>query len=94
LLTGKCVFEDEDISELHKKQLAAAPRATVGAPKIKSASHSNQAILRCLERRPERRPQSALSCAIFCSPTRTRRTTRRQPAPPGGPNFTGKNNLP
>jgi hypothetical protein len=60
LLTGKCVFEDEDISELHKKQLAAAPAPPSWRTKNKISVALEKAILRCLERDPQKRPQSAL----------------------------------
>jgi serine/threonine protein kinase len=60
LLTGKCVFEDEDISELHKKQLADAPAPPSWRTKNKISAKIERVILRCLERDPEKRPQSAL----------------------------------
>ncbi len=60
LLTGKRVFEDEDISELHKKQLAATPAPPSWRTKNKISSELERVILRCLERDPGRRPQSAL----------------------------------
>jgi hypothetical protein len=60
LLTGKCVFEDEDILELHKKQLAAAPAPPSWRTKNKISAKIERVILRCLERDPEKRPQSAL----------------------------------
>jgi eukaryotic-like serine/threonine-protein kinase len=60
LLTGKSVFEDEDISELHKKQLAASPAPPSWRTKNKISVELEKVILRCLERDPDRRPQSAL----------------------------------
>ena len=60
LLTGKFVFEDEDISELHKKQLTATPAPPSWRTKNKISVEIEKVILRCLERDPERRPQSAL----------------------------------
>jgi eukaryotic-like serine/threonine-protein kinase len=60
LLTGKRIFEDEDISELHKKQLAASPAPPSWRTKNKISVELERAILRCLEREPEQRPQSAL----------------------------------
>jgi serine/threonine protein kinase len=60
LLTGKSVFEDEDILELQKKQLATAPAPPTWRTKNKISAELERAILRCLERDPEQRPQSAL----------------------------------
>jgi hypothetical protein len=60
LLTGKCVFEDEDILKLQKEQLAAAPVPPSQRTTNKISTELEQAILRCLERDPEQRPQSAL----------------------------------
>jgi serine/threonine protein kinase len=60
LLTGKCVFEDEDILELQKKQLAAPPLPPSQRTTNKISAELELAILRCLERDPEQRPQSAL----------------------------------
>ena len=60
LLTGKCVFEDEDILDLQKKQLAGAPVPPSQRTTNKISPELEQAILRCLERDPGRRPQSAL----------------------------------
>jgi hypothetical protein len=60
LLTGKCVFEDEDILKLQKKQMAAAPLPPSQRTKNKISAELEQAILRCLERDPGQRPQSAL----------------------------------
>jgi hypothetical protein len=70
LLTGKPVFEDEDISELHKKQLAASPAPPSWRTKNKISLELEKAILRCLERDPEKRPQSALELRdlFFASP--------------------------
>ena len=60
LLTGKCVFDDEDVSELHRKQLADAPAPPSWRTKNKISAKIERVILRCLERDPEKRPQSAL----------------------------------
>ena len=60
LLAGKCVFDEEDITELHKKQLAATPAPPSWRTKNKISVELEKTILRCLERDPERRPQSAL----------------------------------
>ena len=60
LLTGKCVFEDEDVLKLHEKQLAGAPAPPSWRTKNKISVELERAILRCLERDPEKRPQSAL----------------------------------
>jgi hypothetical protein len=60
LLTGKSVFDDEDILELQKKQLAAAPAPPSWRTKNRISPELERAILRCLERDPEKRPQSAL----------------------------------
>jgi hypothetical protein len=60
LLTGKSVFDDEDILELQKKQLAAAPAPPSWRTKNKISGELEKTILRCLERDPEKRPQSAL----------------------------------
>lgn len=60
LLTGKSVFDDEDILELQKKQLAAAPAPPSWRTKNKISLELEKTILRCLERDPEKRPQSAL----------------------------------
>ena len=60
LLTGKPVFENEDISELQKKQLADSPAPPSWRTKNRISAELERAILRCLEREPEKRPQSAL----------------------------------
>ena len=60
LLTGKSVFEDEDILDLQKKQLTATPAPPSWRTKNKISAELERAILRCLERDPELRPQSAL----------------------------------
>ena len=60
LLTGKPVFENEDISELQKKQLADPPAPPSWRTKNRISAELERAILRCLEREPEKRPQSAL----------------------------------
>jgi len=60
LLTGKSVFEDEDVLELQRKQLAAAPAPPSWRTKNKISAELERTILRCLERDPELRPQSAL----------------------------------
>ena len=60
LLTGKCVFEDEDVLKLQEGQQAAAPVPPSQRTTNKISDELEQAILRCLERDPERRPQSAL----------------------------------
>jgi hypothetical protein len=60
LLTGKSVFEDEDILELQKKQLADSPAPPSWRTKNKISVNLEKAILRCLERDPGKRPQSAL----------------------------------
>jgi len=60
LLTGKYIFEDEDILELQKKQLADSPAPPSWRTKNKISAELERAILRCLERDPAQRPQSAL----------------------------------
>jgi len=60
LLTGQHVFEDEDVSELQKKQLAASPAPPSWRTKNGISPQLERTILRCLERDPEKRPQSAL----------------------------------
>ena len=60
LLTGKCVFDDEDIMEAAEGQLAATPVPPSWRTKNKISVELEKTILRCLERDPERRPQSAL----------------------------------
>jgi eukaryotic-like serine/threonine-protein kinase len=60
LLTGKPVFEDEDVSELQKKQLADSPAPPSWRTKNRISHELERTILRCLERDPEKRPQSAL----------------------------------
>ncbi|MGA2854403.1 MAG: serine/threonine-protein kinase, partial [Verrucomicrobiota bacterium] len=60
LLTGKPVFEDEDVSELQKKQLADSPAPPSWRTKNTISPQLERAILRCLERDPEKRPQTAL----------------------------------
>jgi hypothetical protein len=60
LLTSKCVFEDEDITELHKKQLAAVPVPPSQRTTNRISAELELVIMRCLERDPEQRPQSAL----------------------------------
>jgi hypothetical protein len=68
LLTGKTVFEDEDILKL--EQQAAAPVQPSRRTENKISAELEQAILRCLERDPEKRPQSALELRdlFFASP--------------------------
>ena len=58
LLTGKTVFEDEDI--LKQEQPAAAPVPPSQRTENKISAELEQAILRCLQRDPAQRPQSAL----------------------------------
>ncbi len=60
LLTGKGVFEDEDILKLQEEQLAAPPVPPRRRTANKISAELEKAILRCLERDPKRRPQSAL----------------------------------
>jgi serine/threonine protein kinase len=60
LLTGKSVFEDEDILKLQDGLQAAAPIPPSQRTTNKISDELEQAILRCLERDPEQRPQSAL----------------------------------
>jgi len=60
LLTGKSVFEDEDILKLQDGLQAAAPIPPSQRTTNKISNELEQAILRCLERDPEQRPQSAL----------------------------------
>jgi hypothetical protein len=60
LLTGKSVFEDEDILKLQEGQLTAAPIPPSQRTENKISAELEQAILRCLKRDPEQRPQSAL----------------------------------
>ncbi len=60
LLTGQHVFEDEDVSELQKKQLADSPAPPSWRTKNRISAELERVILRCLERDPEKRPQSAL----------------------------------
>jgi len=60
LLTGKCVFEGEDILVRQKEHLAAAPVPPSQRATNKISAELEQAILHCLERDPEQRPQSAL----------------------------------
>ena len=68
MLTGKTVFEDEDILKL--EQQAAAPVPPSQRTENKISAELEQAILRCLERDPEKRPQSALELRnlFFASP--------------------------
>jgi len=68
LLTGKTVFEDEDILKL--EQPAAAPVPPSRRTENKISAELEQAILRCLERDPAQRPQSALELRdlFFASP--------------------------
>ena len=68
LLTGKTVFEDEDILKL--EQPAAAPVPPSQRTTNKISAELEQAILRCLERDPAQRPQSALELRnlFFASP--------------------------
>ena len=58
LLTGKTVFEDEDILKLEQQATAPVPPSQRTENKI--SAELEKAILRCLERDPEKRPQSAL----------------------------------
>ncbi len=58
LLTGKTVFEDEDVLKL--EQQAAAPVPPSQRTTNKFSAELEQAILRCLQRDPAQRPQSAL----------------------------------
>jgi hypothetical protein len=60
LLTGKSVFEDEDILKLQEGQQAAAPVPPSQRTTNKISAELERAILSCLERDPEQRPQSAL----------------------------------
>ena len=60
LLTGKGVFEDEDILKLQEEQLDAAPVPPSQRTTNYISDQLEKAILRCLERDPEQRPQSAL----------------------------------
>lgn len=60
LMTGKSVFEDEDILKLQEGQPPAAPMPPSRRTENKISPELEQAILRCLERDPEKRPQTAL----------------------------------
>jgi hypothetical protein len=60
LLTGKSVFEDEDILKLQDGQQAAAPVPPSQRTENKISVELEKAILHCLERDPEQRLQSAL----------------------------------
>jgi len=60
LLTGKSVFEDDDILKLQEGQQAYKSVPPSQRTTNKISNELEQAILRCLERDPEQRPQSAL----------------------------------
>ena len=60
LLTGKSVFEDDDILKLQEGQQAYKPVPPSQRTTNKISTELERAILRCLERDPEQRPQSAL----------------------------------
>jgi hypothetical protein len=68
LLTGKTVFEDEDILKLEQQAAAPVPPSQRTTNQI--SAKLEQAILCCLERDPEKRPQSALELRdlFFASP--------------------------
>jgi len=58
LLTGKTVFEDDDILKLEQQTAAPVPPSQRTENKI--SDELEQAVLHCLERDPAQRPQSAL----------------------------------
>ena len=60
LLTGKPVFEEEEILGPENKHLSDSPAPPSWRTKNKISSQLERAILRCLEHDPEKRPQSAL----------------------------------
>lgn len=60
LLTGKSVFEDEDILKLQEGQSTSGPIPPSQRTKNRISAELEVVILRCLEHEPANRPQSAL----------------------------------
>lgn len=60
LLTGKYIFEADNISELHQKQLSTTPVPPSQRTDNAISVQVEQIILRCLDVDPEQRPQTAL----------------------------------
>jgi serine/threonine protein kinase len=70
LLTGQYIFDAEIISEIHEKQLAAAPVPPSRRTTNPISAEMEQTILRCLEKDAAARPQSAaeLKTLLLASP--------------------------
>jgi eukaryotic-like serine/threonine-protein kinase len=70
LLTGQYIFDAETVSEIHEKQLAAAPVPPGQRTMNPISPEMEQTILRCLEKDAAARPQSAgeLKTLLLASP--------------------------
>jgi serine/threonine-protein kinase len=65
LLTGQYIFDAEIISEIHEKQLAAAPIPPSQRTTNPISAEMEQTILRCLKKDASARPQSAAELKIL-----------------------------